>query len=295
MVRSQIIITATLLLDAALFSVNLFVADISGSHAVLSEAIYTITDLVGGIFLLWGLRVSRRPPDASHPFGHGKERFFWAFTASLLTFTASGLLVIVEAASQILHPAPVTEIPAALSAVTATLLTSVVGVGVTVRELRAGRETISGFLESSHQGLKSLFYQDLVAIGGAIVAVAGLAVVAYTDRPIFDGIAAAGVGVLLVIAGLFLAAETRELLVGKAISPPQARAILALVERDPRVRKVRELQSMLLGPDDVLLALRINFQDGLTTDQIESVIDQVALALRKEFPVLRHLVIEPES
>lgn len=81
MVRSQIIITATLLLDAALFSVNLFVADISGSHAVLSEAIYTITDLVGGIFLLWGLRVSRRPPDASHPFGHGKERFFWAFTA----------------------------------------------------------------------------------------------------------------------------------------------------------------------------------------------------------------------
>ena len=270
-------------------------AEVSGSHAVLSEAIYTVTDLVGGIFLLWGLRASRRPPDPSHPFGHGKERFFWAYTASLVTFAGTGFLVLVEAAGQILHPAPVTQIPAALGAVTATLLTSAIGVGVTVRELRAGRVTISGFLESSHQGLKSLFYQDLVAIGGAIVALAGLAVVAYPNNALFDGIGAAGVGLLLVAAGLFLAAETREFLVGKAISPMQARAILALAERDPRVRKVRELQSMLLGPDDVLLALRINFQDGLTTDQIESVIDQLTVALTKEFPVLRHLVIEPEA
>jgi UPF0755 protein len=90
-------------------------------------------------------------------------------------------------------------------------------------------------------------------------------------------------------------AESRELLIGKAISPEQARAVLAVVERDALVRKVRSFQSMMLGPDDVLLALRINFQDGLDTDQLEQAIDRVSASVRAAFPPVRHLVIEPES
>jgi divalent metal cation (Fe/Co/Zn/Cd) transporter len=150
-------------------------------------------------------------------------------------------------------------------------------------------------LESSHQGLKTIFFQDLVSVLGSAVAFAGLLFVfRYHDWSI-DGYTASAVGLLMIATGFVLAAESRDLLVGKAISPAQARQILQLVERDPRVRKVRSLQSMMLGPEDVLLALRVNFQDGLDTDQIESTIDQLSLSMRGSFPGLRHLVIEPES
>jgi divalent metal cation (Fe/Co/Zn/Cd) transporter len=92
-----------------------------------------------------------------------------------------------------------------------------------------------------------------------------------------------------------LAAESRDLLVGKSLSRPEAGKILALVERHPKVRRVRAVQSMMLGPEDALLALKINFADGLTTDQLEVIIDEVSAEVRRISPVVRHLVIEPES
>lgn len=293
--RSQTIIGATILLDAALFVVNLLVAIESGSHAVLSQAIYTIADLIGGVLILWGHVAGQRPPDHDHPFGYGKERFFWSFSSSLVTFSMAGLIVLVSGFAQVVQPQPVTDLPAAVAVVGATLLTSVAGIWVTVRELGKDRETLSGLIESPHQGLKTIFYQDLVSVLGSIVAFAGIGVVYLTHRVVVDGVAAVGMGFLLVATGFLLAIEGRELLVGKAISPAHAREILMVVEQDPRVRRVRSLQSMMLGPDDVLLALRVNFQDGLTTDQIETAIDVLSSSLRGTFPAIRHLVIEPES
>lgn len=293
--RPQVIIGATVALSAVLFVVNLAVALKGGSHAVLSQAIYTVTDLIGGTLILWGFVASQKPPTYDHPFGYGKERFFWSFTGTLVTFTIAGLLVLVDSFGQIAHPGPVTDLPASLAVVGVTLVFSLLGILVTLRELRHGKETLSDLLESAHQGLKTIFYQDVVSVFGSLVAFVGIAIVYVTHETIVDGIAAFGVGILLFLTGLLLAAESRPLLVGKAVSPEQARTILQIVERDARVRKVRGFQSMMLGPDDVLVALRINFQDGLNTDQIESAIDQVSLSLRQTYPAIRHLVIEPES
>jgi cation diffusion facilitator family transporter len=293
--RPQVIITATMVLDAALFALNLAVAIISGSRAVLSQAVYVLSDMVGGVLLVWGFVVSRRPADHDHPFGYGKERFFWAFTASLLTFTVAGIVVIVPSISQITNPGPVKDLGDALIVVAATGIVSVIGIAVTLRELRRGQQSLANFLESSHQGLKMVFYQDVVSVFGSLIALVGLVLVAQTRSDAFDGVSALGVGALLLVTGFLLAAETRELLVGKAISREEERKVFELVERDPRVRKVRGLQSMMLGPDDVLLALRVNFQDALTTDQLETAIDQISISLRESFPSLRHLLIEPES
>lgn len=293
--RPLVIVWATVLLDAVLFLINLFVAFLSGSHAVLSQAVYNAADLVGGAMLIWGHTVSQKPPTYDHPFGYGKERFFWSFAATLTTFTASGLAVFVSGFDQIISPQPVGHLGAALVVVGATLLVSFAGIYVTLRELRQSRETLTDLLESTQQGLKSIFYQDVVSVLGSFVAFFGIFVVYRTQDYAADGITACGVAILLIATGFVLAAESRELLVGKAVSPDQARAVLALIERHPRVRRVRGLQSMMLGPDDALLALRVNFQDGLTTDQIETVIDQVSSAVRSEFPSVRHLIIEPES
>ncbi|MCI4330408.1 MAG: cation diffusion facilitator family transporter [Thermoplasmata archaeon] len=293
--RPLVIVWATVILDAGLFVVNLFVALISGSHAVLSQAVYNAADLVGGVMLVWGYTVSQKAPTYDHPFGYGKERFFWSFAATLTTFTASGLAVFADGFLQIVSPQPVGHLGAALAVVGATLAVSFAGIYVTLRELRQSRETLTDLLESSQQGLKAIFYQDIVSVLGSVVAFFGIVVVYRTQDFAADGITACGVAILLIATGFVLAAESRELLVGKAVSPEQARAVLALIERHPRVRRVRGLQSMMLGPDDALLALRVNFQDGLTTDQIETVIDQVSSTVREEFPSVRHLIIEPES
>jgi cation diffusion facilitator family transporter len=293
--RPQVIIWATIALNGALFIVNLVIAVQSGSRAVLSQAVYTITDLVGSGLLLWGFVVSQRPPSYDHPFGFGKERFFWSFSASLVTFTIAGLLVLTTGLDQVLNPQPVTHLEAGLAVVGLTIASSFAGILVTLRELRHSRETLQTLLESTHQGLKTIFYQDVVSIFGSIVAFAGILIVYRTGDAVADGAAASAVGVLLIVTGLVLAAESRELLVGKAIPPRLAREILSVIERNPHVRRVREVQSMMLGPDDVLIALRVNFQDGLTVDELEMAIDEIGHAVKSAFPTVRHLVIEPES
>jgi|HubBroStandDraft_3_1064219.scaffolds.fasta_scaffold142989_1 cation diffusion facilitator family transporter len=293
--RSTVIINVTLLLNAALFSVNILVAVQSGSRAVLSQAVYCITDLIGGLMLLWGFVVSRRPANPNHPFGYGKERYFWSFVAALVTFTVAGFVVFVSGFGQITDPQPITHIPAALLCVGATVAASLGGIAVTLRELRSSKESLSTLLASSHLGLKTIFYQDAVSVVGAFVAFVGIIDVDRTGDLVVDGISACIVGVLLIATGFVLAGESRELLVGKSISPVEAREVMKILEQDPRIRKVRSLQSMMLGPDDVLLALKVNFQDGLTTDLIEQAIDDVSARIRRAFPPVRHLVIEPES
>ncbi|HYB77349.1 MAG TPA: cation diffusion facilitator family transporter [Thermoplasmata archaeon] len=293
--RPQIVIIATLLLNGALFALNLEVATISGSRAVLAQAIYSVTDLVGSVLLLWGLYASRLPADYRHPFGRGKERFYWALISIVVTFTIAGILALSAGVDQLTSPVAISHIGEALLVVGASLAVSAAGIAVTLRELRLSRQTLQSLLESRQLGLKSVFYQDVVTIFGCLVAFSALVVVDRTGAYAADGAAAIIEGVLLVITGLVLTLESRGLLIGQALEPDEARAILGVVEKDPRVTKVRGLQSMVLGPDDALLALRVNFHDGLTTDQIEAAIDQVTHALKQSHPVLRHVIIEPES
>lgn len=293
--RPQVIILATVFLNAVLFVANFVVALPSGSRAVLSQAIYCATDLTGALLLLWGAYASQRPPSYDHPFGHGKERFFWAFVASLVTFSAAGLLALTTGLDQVSHPGPIQDLGEGLIVLGLSIVGSLVGVLITLRELRLARETVDDLLGSAHLGIKTIFYQDLVSIAGAGAAFAGVLTVDLTHWYPADGISAAVVGVLLISAGFLLTSESRELLIGKSIPLSLARAVLAQVERDPAVLRVRELQSMRLGPDDALVALRVNFPDRLTTDEIEAAVDRIATDLKASFPGLRHIVIEPES
>ncbi len=293
--RPQVVVLATLWLNATLFVANLLAADLSGSRAVLSQAIFTLTDLVGSAFLLYGLYLANRPADYDHPFGYGRERFFWAFVSIVISFSIAGLLAIVFGFEQLTHPDTIGYIGVALAVVAGTLAASVVGVVVTLRELRRARETLLQLIASANPGLKGIFYQDLIAIFGAIAALVGLVVVARTHHDAVDGLAAIVEGLILFLAGIVLSAESREYLVGRALDRPTVRGVLAVIQQDPRVVQVRRTESMLIGPDDALLAVRVNFRDGLTTDQLERAIDDVTASVKQSYPVVRHVVIEPES
>jgi cation diffusion facilitator family transporter len=293
--RPQVVIAATILINIVLFAVNLAVAELSGSQAIFSQAIYIVADLLAAGMVFWGQVAAQRPPDATHPFGRGKERFFWAFAATLVTFSLAGLFVLTEGFGAIATPTTLSNFGAQFAVTIATLVSSIAGIWVALRELRRGRETVTSLIESPNVGLKTIFYQDVVTVISAGIVFLGVAASARSQDSIYDGLASVAVGVLLIITGFILAAESRELLVGRAIPPAHARGILQIVEQDARVKRVRTLQSMMLGPEDGLVALRVNFRDGLTTDELERAIDDLAGAIRRTYPVARHLVIEPES
>lgn len=293
--RSTLVVAATLALDGVLFGANFLVALHGGSRAVLSQAVSSLTDMVGGAMLLWGLYAANQPPTPVHPFGRGKERFFWAFTAGLVTFTLAGSLLLVVGLLQALHPGTVQDVQQGLVTVSFAGMVGAGSLAVILAEIRRDGLSVQGLLESSHQGMKTVFLQDVVSLAGSGVALVGLGLDALTGNPRFDGVAASVVALLLLVTGVALAGETRALLVGKAMSDREATELLAIVERYPFVRQVLGMQSMLVGPEDILVALRVNFVDGLTTDEIEMHIDHLRFSIRTSFPAVRHLVIEPVS
>jgi cation diffusion facilitator family transporter len=292
-VRPALVITATLILDGVFFVLNLSVAISGGSRAVLSQAVYTITDLIGAVMILLGHRASAQPASPQHPFGRGKERFFWAFTAGLVTFSLAGALVLVEGGLQIVSPRPVADLVPGLLTVAGTLASSLGSLLVVIFELRRDQQTVESLLASDFQGMKTIFLQDVVSVVGAGVALAGLALVRVSGQAFYDGLSASVVGVLLLITGFTLAAESRALLVGRAMSEREGREILSLVSDYPFVRRVVGMQSMMMGPEEALVSLQVNFLDELSTDDIEIHIDQIQRFVKGAHPQVRHLIIQP--
>lgn len=292
-IRTSTVVAATLTLDAAFFALNFYVFSLGGSKAVLSQAVAGATDLIGSLMIMWGQRAASLPASSKHPFGRGKERFFWAYSAGLVTFSLAGSLVFIEGFLQVLNPHSITDLGLGLLTVGMTFAANLGGFLIVLVELRQNHQTVDDLLQSSYVGVKMIFLQDIVSIAGASVALAGLALDRYTGLGIFDGVAAAVVGGLLLITGFAIGGDAREFLVGRAISEEESTAILSLVERYPYVRHVLDVRSMVLGPEDHLIVLRVNFLDEMDTDDVEMHVDQLRTFVCGEFPDIKHLIIEP--
>lgn len=293
--RTHVVIAATVLLDAGLLGANATIAAWSGSRTVLGQAIFAAADMIASALLLWGLHVSRRPADMLHPFGRGREMFFWAFLATFVTFVIAGLAAFVPGLVQALRPSTIDHLGAALAVVLSRLATSVAGIWVTMHELKLGGSTVKTLIDSAHQGLKAVFYQDIVMAIGCSVALTGLLAVGLTQWFWIDGFAASLEGALLVATGLALTVETRDYLVGKAIPAEMRRGLLDLAERHPGVGSVRGVDSIVLGAEEALLALRINFSGQMTAAEIEANIRILKARLGEAYPSLRHIIIEPTA
>ncbi|MDE1820626.1 MAG: cation diffusion facilitator family transporter [Euryarchaeota archaeon] len=293
--RTQLVLVASFALNVAFLAVNFVVFEAGGSHAVLSQAVNAATDLVAGLMILWGQRAAQFPASPTHPFGRGKERFFWAYSAGLVAFCLAGAFVMVFALQEILSPHPVGALREGLLTVAVTFAGNLASIFVVLLELRRDGGTVRALLTSMHLGVKTVFLQDAVSVLGGAVALLGLFLVQVTGLFALDGVAAFIVGASLLFMGLALARDGRELLVGRSRGAEETRALLALVEKYPPVRQVVGVQSMLLGPDDELVGLRVNFADDLSTNEVEMHIDRLGELIREHFPRIHYLLIEPES
>lgn len=274
-------------------------ASITGSSAMLAEGIHSAVDTGNEALLLLGTHRSRRPPDEIHPFGYGKELYFWSLLVAILVFALGGGLSFYEGLSRLARPRPIAEyrwdyIVLALAAVFEALSWRLAR-----RELRRrGRPRASlwsAIQESKDPRVFTVFLEDSAALIGIGLAAAGLLLDQHLHLNVFDPLASLLIGVLLAAIAVILARESGTLLVGESANREQIARVRAVIAADPMVEGVGRLFTMQLGPGQVLLTANIRFRAELSLRALESTIEHIERRVRAAEPAIRHIFLEAES
>lgn len=263
---------------------------VSGSSAMLAEAAHSVADTINQVFLLFSLAVSEREPDADHPFGYGKERFFWAFLAAVGIFVAGAGFSLYEGLHRVFGPE---EEGGSYAIAYAVLAFSFLAEGASLlrafrqtrREAADKDQTHAGYVkESRDPTTKTVLLEDSAAVTGLLLALAGVGLHQITGSQVYDGLASIAIAVLLALVAFTLGRDTKGLLVGEAATPEERAAICAVLDARPEVDRVVELLTMALAPERLLVAARIDLADGLSTDEVEKASNEMDRELRERVP-----------
>lgn len=255
----------------------------TGSSAMLTEAIHSAVDTGNQGLLLLGLRRAARPPSETHPFGHGMELYFWAFVVALLIFALGGAFSIYEGWRKILRPEPIDRAWINFLVIGVAVLFEGASFLVAWKAFKVTRgETpfLTALKRSKDPSVFAVLLEDGAALLGLLIAGLGVLGASVLNVSWADGAASMAVGGLLVAVAIFLANETRSLLTGEAASPRIVAGVKAVLSADPRVESVAEVLSMHLGPREILLGVTLDFKDDLTARQIEDAADDLASGVR---------------
>ena len=298
---SKRVVLAALGANTAIAAAKLGVGLATGSAAILAEAAHSAADAVNQIFLLVSINLSDNPADEEHPYGYGKERFFWAFLAAVFIFVAGALFSIYQGIQKLIEGGDHHGAfwPGYLVLGLAFVFDGAVLV-IGVREARhqareLGTDLIGFMRESTDVTLKTALYEDIAATTGVLFAIAGLVLLQITGNPVFDGLASIVIGLILVVVALLLGRETRDLLIGSSASQRTRTAIRGAIAEFPEVVTVVDLLTMQLGLNSVLVTGELNIRDGLTTDEIESLLRRLAGRIRETAPEVQNIYLEPHS
>ena len=296
---SKKIVLVALGANGAIATGKFAVGLLTGSAAMLAEAAHSVADTVNQIFLLVSINLSDNPADEDHPYGHGKDRFFWAFLAAVFIFVAGAFFSVSQGIQKLVDGGDHhgSFWPSYLVLGIAFVFDTVVLV-LAVREARhQARQMgvgVRDFLrESTDVTLKTAMYEDIAATTGVVLAAAGLFLLQITGNAVFDGIASILIGVVLIAVAIMLGRETRDLLLGSAASKRTREAIRGAIAEFPEVEAVVDLLTMQLGLHSVLVTGEINIEDDLTTDEIEILITRLNERIRAAAPEVQNIYLEP--
>jgi cation diffusion facilitator family transporter len=279
---------------------KLTAAFISGSSTMMAEAYHSISDTFNQVLLLYGLRKSKKPADECHRFGYGKEQYFWSFMVAIFLFGIAGTLSVREGYHKLQHPEPLQSIWLAYLAILVGLIFEGFALRVAYLNIRReiDEEKHETFLEavrdSKDPTTLTVLFEDSLAMVGLIIAAVAITIVQFSGLLIIDAIASITIGVLLMVFAVFLAYETKKLLVGEAVTPRKRNMILESINTFVEVNHVISMKSMHLSPKDVLVALEINYADGLTISQLEEVNDRIEGTIKEILPEAK-IYLEAEN
>lgn len=283
--------------NSAIAVTKFIAAGISGSSAMLSEAVHSLVDTGNGFLLLLGLRRSRRAPDRAHPFGYGKEVYFWSLVVAMLIFAGGGGVSIYEGIKHLFHPAEMGD--PTLSYIVLGLAMVFEGGALTVA-YREFRGTIGdtplwpAIREAKDPTAFAVLLEDTAAMAGLVVALIGVYAGSALGNPYFDGAASVVIGLVLMGVAVILAWESRGLLIGEAGTPAMVAEIREAALADDAVLSVTGIRTMHVGPRTLLANLELGFSRDLDATGIEAAVDRVEAAIRAAAPDVDYVSIEAE-
>lgn len=293
--RSRKVVYAATAANIAIAATKFVAAWLSGSSAMLSEAIHSVADTGNQLLLLLGLNRSQLPPDESYPFGHGKELYFWSLIVAILLFGVGGGMALYEGISHMLRPRPLESALSAYIVLGVAMVFEACSLTVAVRELLRRRGPRTFWLRvhrSKDPSVYTAFYEDFAALLGLAVAFLGIYLGHRLNSPFYDAGASVVIGVILCVVALTLVYESRGLLIGESANPEIVASIREIVDADPAIRAARAPLTMHLGPLDVLLNLDVEFEPGITAREQVAAVSRIEDAIRRRHPVIRRIFIE---
>lgn len=280
---------------------KLVAALITGSAGMMAEAFHSAADTTNQVFLLLGLRFYKRPASEKHPFGYGKERFFWSFIAAIFIFGVGATYAIYEGVTKLRHPHPPENLEWAywVLAISFVLEAGSIALAIYQEVKEAHHEGLTFFAylrESKDPTAKTVIFEDSAALLGIIIAGAGIYLTEHHSGPgdgaYWDGLASIVIGLVLAVVAFVLARTSRGLLLGEAANPKSVRAIIQAIESHPNVVKLVELLTMHLAPKQILINAHINLRDDLVTGEIVKTVEEIEELIKQAEPKVEMIFLE---
>ncbi|WP_461451988.1 cation diffusion facilitator family transporter [Mucilaginibacter sp.] len=294
--KSKIFLYVSLAVDLSIAISKFIAAAFTGSSSMLSEGVHSVIDAISQLLLIWGVKTSRRSPDAGRPFGYGKELYFWSFIVSLVIFILGGCISFYEGWIRFNKPefdgTPTWNYIILAIAFVFNLVSMVTALKAfnTQRGAIPFWKAVVGTKDPSTIIVLLGDFGDLL---GLFVAFLGVFLGRLFHNPYYDGIASMIIGMILIVISAFLVRESKSLLMGEPTSRKVLRKVIALVQADEDVIKVKKHFSTYMSPEDILIQLNTVFKQDLTTKQITDAIERITKNIKTSFPRMKQVFIEP--
>lgn len=284
--------------DVLIFGTKLAAAMMTGSSSMLSEAVHTLVDTANEALLLYGYRRAERPPDIVHPLGYGRELYFWSFIVALMLFGFGAGVALLQGWHHIVNPQPI-ENPAVNYIVLAfSFVFEAVSWAAAFRQLRATRGDLS-YWQAVHRSKDPpsfmVLFEDSASLIGILVAALGIFLATTFNMPVLDGVASVIIGIVLAVVAAVLARESKSLLIGERASPVLVAAAVNLAMEHPGVLRANGAITVHLAPDQIVVALSIEFKETLLALEIEDCVAGIEHRIREMHPEIVVLFIKPQT
>lgn len=297
-IRANIVLYGALFANLGIAVAKFIAAAVSGSSSMLSEGVHSLVDSGNQLLLLYGQARAKRAPDSRHPFGYGRELYFWAFVVAILIFAIGAGISVYQGWIHIYDPEPLRDPTINYVVLAVAFLLEGTSWAIAVREFDAGRGEL-GWWQAVRRSKDPagfiVLFEDSAALAGLIIAAVGIWLSHATGDARIDGIASIAIGLILATVAILLAREAKELLIGEAADPALIDTIRRIVEAHPEISAINHVRTIHTAPDSIFVAVSADFEDALRMGRAEALIEVIEGELKAASPLISSIYIRPEK
>lgn len=295
--KENIVLYGALVANLGIAVAKFVAATISGSSSMLTEGVHSLVDSGNQVLLLYGQSRTRKPPDRAHPFGYGRELYFWAFVVAMLIFAVGAGVSIYEGVAHYTDPEPLRDPTISYVVLAVAFLLEGGSWTIAVREFnvrRRGAGWWRSVVGSKDPGHFVVLFEDSAALVGLVIAALGIWASHHFENPRIDGLASILIGLVLAGVALLLAREAKGLIIGESADPELIRRIRATLQSHPGIASVNHVRTIHTAPDAIFVAVSADFEDRLSMGEGERLIEHLEAELKELSPCFSSIYIRPE-